>query len=196
MCGHFALLQHLWLTAPECVWAFPPHHSHPAPSTLYFTVFEERSTRQHRGSSRAECHPVSADSAQAHQQSNGVWASGVVISHIVTYDTPQIGLGENEQFVEAFGANGSGSALGKGLRVGCADGCVDNLDPLSSKDSIEGLSEFRVLIVDKNVNAWRASFEVTDKLSRLLVDPGCGRMLGTTCKMDTTTAQFKKKEHV
>src|SRR5262245_27280896 len=50
--------------------------------------------------------------------------------------------------------------------------------------------------MDQEVKARGVSVEVPDHLACLLVDPGRGWMLGAACKVDATTAQLNKKEHI
>src|ERR1043166_2685964 len=107
-----------------------------------------------------------------------------------------MGRVENEQFVETFISGCSDRPLGESVRIRSAHWREDDMDTLGHKDRIEALSEFGIIIANQKVNARRASFEVPDRLTCLLVDPGRGWVLGTAREVYATAAQLNKEEYV
>jgi hypothetical protein len=59
-------------------------------------------------------------------------------------DVLEVALAEDEDAVEAFGAERSYPAFGVGVRVRSVDRCLDHLDSLAAEDLIEGVRELRV----------------------------------------------------
>src|SRR6266496_4037951 len=52
------------------------------------------------------------------------------------------------------------------------------------------------MVVDQEVHARRASFEIPDNLACLLVNPGRVWMLGTACEVHATAAQLDEEKHI
>ncbi len=61
----------------------------------------------------------------------------------------EMAAADDEDPVEAVGADGPHPAFGVGVRVRCLDGRVDHLDALGAEDLIEGAAELLVAVVDQ-----------------------------------------------
>jgi hypothetical protein len=60
-----------------------------------------------------------------------------------------VSASEDEDPVEAVGAERSYPAFGVGVRVGRLGRCPDHADALGAEDLIEGVAELRVAVVDE-----------------------------------------------
>jgi hypothetical protein len=95
---------------------------------------------------------------------------------------------ENQQLVETFVADRSDPPLRESIRVGSMHWGADDMNMLGGKDRIESLGDLRIVVVDQEVHARGAFFEVPDYLAGLLVNPGRGWMFRTTSEVDATAA--------
>src|SRR5215210_6917778 len=77
---------------------------------------------------------------------------------------------EDEDPVEAVGAERSYPAFGVGVRVRRLDRRADHLDALGAEDLVEGMAELRIAVVDKKPKGLLVA-ELHDKIARLLSDP-------------------------
>jgi hypothetical protein len=65
-----------------------------------------------------------------------VWALGVVVLDIGAEDSREVSAVEDEQPVEALGADGADEALGDGVGLRCADWRAQNPDSLAAEDLV------------------------------------------------------------
>jgi hypothetical protein len=61
-------------------------------------------------------------------------------------DTLEMAPVQDQEPVEALGADGSREALGDRVRLRCADGCADDLDALAGEDGVEVAAELAVAL--------------------------------------------------
>src|ERR671934_2758845 len=87
----------------------------------------------------------------------------------------KVAAAENENPVEAVGADGADPALGVGVRVWRLDGRADHLDALGAEDFVEGVAELRVAVVDQKPERLLAA-ELHDQIAGLLSDPAAVRV--------------------
>src|SRR4029450_10351396 len=73
-------------------------------------------------------------------------AVGVVVLDVHTQDLLQVPSADDQQPVQAFGADGADPPLGVGIGVGCLHWCQEDLGAFGAEDVIEGARELRVAI--------------------------------------------------
>ena len=77
---------------------------------------------------------------------------------------------EDEDPIDAVGADGPHPAFGVGIRVWRLDGRADHLHALGAEDLIERMAELLVAIVDQESERLILA-ELHDEVARLLGDP-------------------------
>jgi hypothetical protein len=82
---------------------------------------------------------------------------------------------ENEDPVEAVGANGTHPTLGEGVRVWGLDRRANDLDAGGAEDLVEGVTELGVAIVDEEPAGVLVA-ELHDEVACLLDDPASVRV--------------------
>ena len=102
---------------------------------------------------------------------------------------------EDEDPVEAVGADGSHPAFGVGVRVGRLHGRADHVEALGVEDLIERTAELRVAIVDQKSEGLVTS-ELHDEVARLLGGPGSTRIRGAGDVLDPSRRQRDEEQHV
>jgi hypothetical protein len=83
------------------------------------------------------------------------------------------GGGEDEDLVEAVGADGADPALGEGVGVRSLNGRPDHLDAVGAEDLVEGVAELAVSIVDEEPEPLLVA-ELHDQVACLLRGPASG----------------------
>jgi hypothetical protein len=111
-----------------------------------------------------------------------VWPLVVVMRDEDAQRVFEVAAAEDEQPVEALGADGAHEPLGVGVCSWCPDGRVDHLDPFGAEHLVEGGAELAVSVVDQKPCSLEQPGEA--KVARLLGDPGAGRVAGATGEMD------------
>jgi hypothetical protein len=94
----------------------------------------------------------------------------VAVAAVGAEDVFEVTATDNQDSVEAVGAEGADPALGMGVRVRRPDWGTDHLDGLAPEDLIEGMAEVRVAIVDENPERLLVA-ELHHQVPRLLGDP-------------------------
>jgi hypothetical protein len=79
---------------------------------------------------------------------------------------------EDQQPIEAFGADGAHEAFGDRVRLRGSHRCADDLDSLAVEDVVEIACELAVSVPDQEANRRRALGKSPSELARLLSDPG------------------------
>src|SRR5438093_10730045 len=87
----------------------------------------------------------------------------------------EMAAAEDEDSVEAFGANGAYPTLGVGVCVRRLDGRADHPDALGAEDFVEGVAELRVAFVDEEPERLLVA-EPQHQIARLLGDPASVRI--------------------
>jgi len=73
----------------------------------------------------------------------------VVVAAVDAEDVLEVAASEDEDAVEADGAERPYPAFGVGVRIRRLDRRADHFDPLGAEDLVEGVAEFRVAVVDE-----------------------------------------------
>ena len=73
----------------------------------------------------------------------------VVVAAVDAEHVLEVAAAEDEDPVEAVGANRAHPALGEGVRVRRLNRRADHLDALGAEDLVEGVAELRVAIMDE-----------------------------------------------
>ena len=79
-------------------------------------------------------------------------ASDVVVAvGKLTQDPPEVGLIQDEEMIEALLSGSPNPTFREGIRIGRAKGNGDNVEAFASKDSIESVGEFGVIVADEEM---------------------------------------------
>ena len=78
-----------------------------------------------------------------------MWPVLVVMALVDAQDVLEVMRAEDEDPIEAFGADRADPAFGVGVGVRRLDRCADHLDALGAEDLVEGVAEFRVAVVNE-----------------------------------------------
>jgi len=109
-------------------------------------------------------------------------------------DSLEVPAVEDQEPVEALGADGADEALGDGVGFRCADWCAQNPDSLTAEDLVERpvylLSRSRIRKRICCAPKKRPTF------ARLLRDPTPIRAGGTAAKLNATAAVLDEEENV
>jgi hypothetical protein len=99
----------------------------------------------------------------------------VVVAAVGTEHMVDVAAAEDEDPVEAVGADGSHPPLGERVRVWCLDWRANYGDALRPEDLVEGATELRVTIVDEEPERLRIA-ELHNEVARLLGNPTAVRV--------------------
>jgi hypothetical protein len=80
---------------------------------------------------------------------SAVWPVLVVVAAVDVEHLLEVAATENEDLVEAVGADCAHPTLGEGVRVRGLNWRADDLDAIGAEDLIEGVAELRVAIMDE-----------------------------------------------
>ena len=119
----------------------------------------------------------------------------VVVPAVDAEHVFEMAAAEDEDPVEAVGADGSHPAFGVGVRVGRLHGRADHVEALGVEDLIERTAELRVAIVDQKSEGLVTS-ELHDEVARLLGGPGPTRIRGAGDVLDPSRRQRDEEQHV
>src|SRR5512133_2590660 len=99
---------------------------------------------------------------------------------------------EDEDPVEAVGANRTDPTLGEGVRVRRLNGRADHLDAFRPEDLVERAAELRVPIMDQEPERL-VILELHGEVARLLGDPAAGFELQVTYSIRRVESEMKKR---
>src|SRR6266516_4854439 len=108
---------------------------------------------------------------------------------------PEVAVAEDEDAVEAVGANRAHPTLGEGVRVRGLNWRADDLDALGVEDLVEGVAELRVAIMDEEPE-WLLVRELHGEVARLLGDPGPVRVRVASDVLDPSRRERDEEEDV
>ena len=103
-----------------------------------------------------------------------MWPVLVVVPAVDAEHVLEVAAAEDEDSVEAIGAECSDPALGVSVRVRCPDRRADHGDPFALEDVIAAATELGVAIVDQQAERLLVSIERHQQVRRLLGDRGAG----------------------
>jgi hypothetical protein len=122
-----------------------------------------------------------------------VWPVLVVVAAVDREDVVEVAPPEDQDLVEAIGANRAHPALREGVRVCRLDWCADHLDAFGAEDLLEGVAELGVPVVDEEPERPLVT-EVRDQVARLLGDPASVRLaLEAMYSIRRVSSEMKKR---
>jgi hypothetical protein len=128
------------------------------------------------------------------QAERAVWALGVVVVEIGSEDSLEVSAVEDEEPVEALGADGADEALGDGVGLRCADWCAQDPDALAAEDLVERAGVLAVAVADQEADLLLGEEEA--EVACLLGNPAAVRVGGTAAKLNAATAVLDEEENV
>src|SRR6266542_5174357 len=108
--------------------------------------------------------------------------------------TFEVAATNDEQPVEALGADCADEAFGVGVCLWCADWCLDHRDAFAVEDLVEGTAELAVAVMDQEAHPFEDACEA--EVARLVGDPGARRVGRAASKVDAAAFEFDEEEHV
>jgi hypothetical protein len=116
----------------------------------------------------------------------------VVVAAVDAEHVLEVAASEDEDPVEAVGAERAHPALGVGVGVRRLHRGADHLDAVRSENLVEGVAEFRVAIVDEEPESFLVA-ELQDQVARLLCDqPPSGYDVQATYSIRRVASEMKK----
>jgi hypothetical protein len=103
-------------------------------------------------------------------------------------------VAEDQQPVEALGADGEDETLGVSVRLRRADWCVDHFDAFTAEDLVERRRELAVAVVDQEADPLEHTREA--EVARLLGHPVAGRVGRAARQVDATAAELDEEQHI
>ena len=124
-----------------------------------------------------------------------MWPVLVVVAAVDAEHVLEVAAAEDEDPVEAVGADRAHPALGVGVRVRRLHRRPDHLDAFGAEDLVEGVAELRVAIMDEEPERLLVA-ELHDEVARLLGDPAAVRVRGAGEVLDPPGRERDEEEHV
>jgi hypothetical protein len=124
-----------------------------------------------------------------------VWPVFVVVAAVDAEDVLEVAASEDEDPVEAVGAQRSYPAFGVGVRVRRLDRRADHLDALGAEDLVEGVAELRVAVVDEQPERVLVA-ELHAQVARLLCDPAPVGIRAGGDVLDPSRRERDEEQHV
>jgi hypothetical protein len=115
----------------------------------------------------------------------------VVVAAVDAEHALEVAATEDEDPVEAVGADSPHPAFGVGVRVWRMDGCADHLDPFGAEDVIEGVAEFAVTIVDEKRDGWSSPSSITKLRACWATQPPSGLALQAMYSIRLVASEMK-----
>ena len=125
-----------------------------------------------------------------------VWAMLVVVLDIHPEDLFQVTTANDQQPVEALGADGTDPPLGIGVRVRRLDRRDEHLGALGAEHVVEPATELRVAVAEHKAPSLSSIRCRQEQVAGLLGDPGSigvGRHAG---QVDPAGGQFDEEQHI
>ena len=116
----------------------------------------------------------------------------VVVQAVDAEHVLEMPSAEDQNSVEAVGANGAHPALGVGIRVRRLDRRADHSDAFGPEDVVEGVAELRVAIVDEEPERLLLA-QLHDEVASLLGHPSAVRVRRAGDVLDTSRRERVKK---
>ena len=124
-----------------------------------------------------------------------MWPVLVVMAAVDAEDVLEVLPAEDEDPVEAIGADCAHPAFGVRVRVRRLDRRSDHLDALAAEDLVEGVAEFRVAVVDEEQEGMLVT-DLHDEVARLLGDPAPVAIRSAGDVLDPPPCQRDEEQHV
>jgi hypothetical protein len=116
--------------------------------------------------------PQTGGGIRRFQSERPVWTMGVVVGGIDPEDLFQVASSDDQQPVQALGADGADPALGVGVRVGCLHRRQEHLGTVRTEDVVEPVGELRVTIAQHKAEPASLLLQHQQQVAGLLGDPG------------------------
>ena len=120
----------------------------------------------------------------------------VVVLHVGPQGAVEMTGSEDQQPVQAVGANGLHPAFGEGVGVRGSDRCADHPHTFASEDIIKGAGELGVAVADQELDARALVREADRKVARLLGDEDRVRTARRDADAHAPAADLDEEEHV
>jgi hypothetical protein len=125
-----------------------------------------------------------------------VWAMAVVVVDEDAKHVLKLPASDDEEPVEALGADGADEALGDGVRLRRPERRPHNLESAASEHAVEATGELAVSIVDEEAQR-RGSFgQRPRQVARLLSNPRPARICGAAGEVQAVAVELDEEEHV
>src|SRR6266508_2850311 len=125
-----------------------------------------------------------------------MWPMTVVVVDEGSEHAVEVALIEDQQPVEALGANGPDEALCDRISLRRPHGCLDDLDAFAGEHGVKVARELAVAVADQEPKRRRPLVKHPDELARLLRDPCAGRAGGAAGKVNAAAAELDEEKHV
>ncbi len=102
----------------------------------------------------------------------------VVMLDLIVHETFELVLVPDDCVVEEFSADRSDPSFGEGVGHGCADGGLEDLEALGSKDLVEGVDELGAAVSDQRPGVGELVGVAPEQVAGGLSSPGAGRVRG------------------
>jgi hypothetical protein len=133
--------------------------------------------------------------ARREQSESAAWPVLVVVAAVDAEHVLEVAAAEEEDPVEAVGANRAHPTLGEGVCVRRLDRCADHLDALCPKDLVERAAEPRVALVDEEPERLLI-LELDGEVARLLGDPASVRVRAAGDVLDPPGGERDEEEDI
>src|SRR5438045_2924087 len=124
-----------------------------------------------------------------------MWPVLVVVAAVDAEHVLEMTAADDEDPVEAVGADCAHPAFGEGVRVRRLNWRADDLDAFGAEDLIEGVAELRVAIVDEESEGVLVA-ELDGEVARLLGDPASVRLRGASDVLNPPRCERDEEENV
>jgi hypothetical protein len=108
--------------------------------------------------------------------------------NIVTHDTSQVRLVDDQQLVQALFSHRTNPPLSMRIGIRRTIRRGDHVNAFRTKNSIKGLAELLVVVADQKSDVGVAGLQRPQHLPGLLGAPGIVRMGGAACEMHAPAA--------
>src|SRR5947208_852462 len=125
-----------------------------------------------------------------------MWPMAVVVVDEGSEHAAEVALIDDQQPVEALGADGPDEALCDRVSLRRPHGRLDDLDAFAGEHGVKVARELAVAVADQEPKRRWPLLEHPDELARLLRDPCAGRAGGAAGKVNAAAAELDEEENV
>ena len=130
------------------------------------------------------------------QPKRSVRTMPVVVLDIDPEDLLQVTTANDQQPVQALGADGTDPPLRIGVRVRRLDRRNEHLGALGAEHVVEATTELRVPVADKKAHPPAALGQHQEQVAGLLGDPGAAGVGGHSSEVDTAGVVFDEEQYI
>lgn len=120
----------------------------------------------------------------------------VVIIDELMQNTPQMRSIEDEDMIQALFPGSPDPAFSISIGIRCSKRGVNDMEAFRLEDSVKGLGELAVIVVDQEVKGASVIIEFPDQLSGLLRDPNLVGVCGDAREVHSTCVQFDEEQNI